>query len=260
MRRRSTARRPHPAVATLLAALILATTAHADIAGLKDRIRAAALQAHTVRATYDVVFLLPSPGQLSRTLRGRSILDYACEAGATAGAPLDQRFVIDMEARGDVGEDFEFWSRSTYANERLMLQRLAGPTTGEMSVLARPARVSEQPLNFSMVFLPLPGVLLIDALENEFTALEELPEADHNGYPTWGLQAIPKPDWPWSKMLSKIVFHIDVDTGVVRHASYIGLQGEPALELEATELVHGVALPPATFKLPAVQAPEAPNK
>jgi hypothetical protein len=234
----------------VLVALWASLAAAQDMASLKTAVLDANLAAKTVRATYTVRFAMPAPGQASRALEGLSILDYACETGATAGTPPVQRFVLDMEAGGGGEELFQVWTRATYDGQRLILQRLSGPTTGDLNVDNRSPRVSEQPLAYTTVFLPLPGTLLLDALEQEFTAIEVLPEAIHEGFKTWSIEATPLPGGPWSKMLSKVALHIDSKTGIVRSATYFGLKGELALELRATELAAGLPLPEGTFTLP----------
>jgi hypothetical protein len=248
--RRSVQKVPAVWYCVVLALLCTRIAVAQDMTSLMPAVMEANLNAKTVRATYTVRFALPAPGQASRALEGLSILDYACEAGPAEGVSPVQRFVLDMEAGGGGEEVIQLWSRATYDGQRLVMQRLSGPITGELSVLNRPPQVSEQPLAYNTVFLPLPGALLLDALEQEFTAIELLPEEIHEGFKVWAIEATPRPDGPWSKMLSKVALHIDRNTGVVRHATYYGLNGELALELRATELVAGLPLPEGTFTLP----------
>lgn len=237
-----------------LASAFAATGAAQDLDSLRAGVRDANLQAKTVRATYTLSLVLPAPGQAPNVLHGQAILDYACDAAAADSALPLQRFVLDLEAQGggqaNAGDTYQLWTRATYDGQRLMLQRLAGPLTGDLSVFARPPRVSEQPLSFNTVFLPLPGTLLLDTLAQEFTSIQVSPEALHEGHRVWSVEATPVPGGPLANHLAKVILQIDQATGIVRHAAYQGLQGDNTLELRATELAPGLLLPEGTFTLP----------
>lgn len=218
---------------------------------LEAELTARALAAGTVRATYRVRTRMPVGALPAHEAEGLAVLDYACAPGETADAPPRERFLFDYSLEGRADDQvFETWFRGVYDGTKLRaMNGLHTRAAGAPPEPPRPAPVRDLEPKFLIFFLPAPGTLLWRTLREDLPNIAILP-ADPEIVPAvHTIETLPNPDWPAYSLIRRAVFRIDAATGIVRSAEYFGPEGQPVLQIAATDWAVGVPIPPSAFDL-----------